>query len=105
MLTARRDHVVVTGAAGFIGSHLAEALVDRGHQVVGVDAFSGHYPVADKWANLSGLLARPGFELQRLTAPPVSRPGTAPAGGRGGGPGGRCAARWCRWSGPASGRR
>ncbi|HEV2922097.1 MAG TPA: NAD-dependent epimerase/dehydratase family protein, partial [Actinomycetota bacterium] len=63
MPTARRDHVVVTGAAGFIGSHLAEALVDRGHQVVGVDAFSGHYPPADKWSNLSGLLARPGFEL------------------------------------------
>jgi nucleoside-diphosphate-sugar epimerase len=66
MLTARRDHVVVTGAAGFIGSHLAEALVDRGHEVVGVDAFRGHYPAADKWSNLSGLLGRPGFELHRL---------------------------------------
>jgi nucleoside-diphosphate-sugar epimerase len=66
MLTARRDHVVVTGAAGFIGSHLAEALLDRGHRVVGVDAFRGHYPAADKWSNLSGLLGRPGFELHRL---------------------------------------
>ena len=63
MLTARRDHVVVTGAAGFIGSHLAEALVDRGHEVVGVDAFRGHYPAADKWSNLSGLLGRPGEAL------------------------------------------
>jgi nucleoside-diphosphate-sugar epimerase len=72
MPIVRRDHVVVTGAAGFIGSHLAEALVDRGHEVVGVDAFSGHYPPADKWSNLSGLLGRPGFELHRLdlaTAP------------------------------------
>jgi nucleoside-diphosphate-sugar epimerase len=66
MPTARRDHVVVTGAAGFIGSHLAEALLARGHEVVGVDAFRGHYPAADKWSNLSGLLGRPGFELHRL---------------------------------------
>jgi nucleoside-diphosphate-sugar epimerase len=66
MPTARRDHVVVTGAAGFIGSHLAEALLDRGHRVVGVDAFRGHYPAADKWSNLAGLLGRPGFELHRL---------------------------------------
>jgi nucleoside-diphosphate-sugar epimerase len=66
MPTARRDHVVVTGAAGFIGSHLAEALVDRGHRVVGVDALRDHYPPADKWSNLSGLLGRPGFELHRL---------------------------------------
>jgi nucleoside-diphosphate-sugar epimerase len=66
MPTARRDHVVVAGAAGFIGSHLAEALLDRGHEVVGVDAFRGHYPAADKWSNLAGLLGRPGFELHRL---------------------------------------
>jgi UDP-glucuronate 4-epimerase len=66
MPTARRDHVVVTGAAGFIGSHLAEALLARGHEVVGVDAFRGHYPAADKWSNLSGLLGRSGFELHQL---------------------------------------
>ena len=60
MPTARRDRVVVTGAAGFIGSHLAEACWPRGHEVVGVDAFRGHYPAADKWSNLSGLLGRPG---------------------------------------------
>ena len=66
MPPARRHHVVVTGAAGFIGSHLAEALLDQGHQVVGLDAFTGHYPPADKWSNLSGLLGRPGFQLHRL---------------------------------------
>ena len=31
------DHVVITGAAGFIGSHLSEALLDRGHTVIGID--------------------------------------------------------------------
>jgi len=62
----RREHVVVTGAAGFIGSHLAETLLDRGHDVIGIDAFTGRYAPADKWGNLSGLLARPGFELHRV---------------------------------------
>jgi nucleoside-diphosphate-sugar epimerase len=66
MRASRRQHVVVTGTAGFIGSHLAEALLDRGHDVIGIDAFTGSYPPADKWSNVSGLLARPGFELHRL---------------------------------------
>ena len=35
--TAGRERIVVTGAAGFIGSHLSEALLDRGHAVVGID--------------------------------------------------------------------
>jgi UDP-glucuronate 4-epimerase len=34
--------------------------------VVGIDAFTGSYPPADKWSNISGLLTRPGFELHRL---------------------------------------
>ena len=36
-MRASRDRVVITGAAGFIGSHLSEALLDRGHAVVGID--------------------------------------------------------------------
>jgi nucleoside-diphosphate-sugar epimerase len=55
--------VVVTGAAGFIGSHLSEALLDLGHQVTGIDAFTSSYAEADKRANAAGLLARPGFQL------------------------------------------
>jgi nucleoside-diphosphate-sugar epimerase len=66
MRPSATEHVVVTGVAGFIGSHLAEALLDRGHEVVGIDAFTDHYPSADKWANLEGLLGRPGFELRQV---------------------------------------
>lgn len=47
--------VVVTGAAGFIGSHLAEALVEAGHEVIGIDCFTDYYARADKEANLEGL--------------------------------------------------
>jgi len=57
------DRVVVTGAAGFIGSHLSEALLDHGFQVTGIDAFTASYPQANKRANAASLVARPGFEL------------------------------------------
>jgi UDP-glucuronate 4-epimerase len=46
---------VVTGAAGFIGSHLAEALIARGHDVVGVDCFTDYYDLALKEENAAGL--------------------------------------------------
>jgi UDP-glucuronate 4-epimerase len=44
--------VLVTGAAGFIGSHLIEALVRRGDEVVGIDNFDGFYPRSMKERNL-----------------------------------------------------
>ncbi len=43
---------LVTGVAGFIGSHLAGALLDRGATVVGVDCFTDYYPRPLKEANL-----------------------------------------------------
>ena len=46
---------LVTGAAGFIGSHLAEALAASGHQVVGVDSFNDYYDPARKRENAAGL--------------------------------------------------
>ena len=46
---------VITGVAGFIGSHLAEKLLVLGHEVVGVDNFLDNYPQPFKESNLSGL--------------------------------------------------
>jgi UDP-glucuronate 4-epimerase len=54
---------VVTGAAGFIGSHLCERLVAEGFAVTGVDAFTAYYDRADKLANLGVLNGAPRFEL------------------------------------------
>jgi nucleoside-diphosphate-sugar epimerase len=64
-LPARPDpgYVVVTGVAGFIGSFLAEALVEQGYEVVGIDAFTPYYSPRDKRANLAGLRRQPGFWL------------------------------------------
>jgi UDP-glucuronate 4-epimerase len=46
---------VVTGAAGFIGSQLAHALLEEGHDVVGVDCFTDYYDPAEKEENARGL--------------------------------------------------
>ncbi len=54
---------LVTGAAGFIGSHLCERLLDSGSQVTGVDCFSDYYPEERKRANVGPLLERDGFRL------------------------------------------
>jgi UDP-glucuronate 4-epimerase len=48
-------HVLVTGAAGFIGSNLVEALLARDDSVVGIDNFDPYYPLAHKRRNLSEL--------------------------------------------------
>jgi UDP-glucuronate 4-epimerase len=53
--------VLVTGAAGFIGSHLCEALLAGGHHVVGVDAFVDYYARERKERNLAGVRSHPSF--------------------------------------------
>ena len=54
---------LVTGAAGFIGSHLCGALLDEGATVVGVDSFTDYYPRHVKEANLAAIGQRPGFRF------------------------------------------
>jgi nucleoside-diphosphate-sugar epimerase len=55
------SRVLVTGAAGFIGSHLVERLLQEGAAVVGVDSFEDYYPRPLKEANLSLALGEPRF--------------------------------------------
>jgi UDP-glucuronate 4-epimerase len=57
---------LVTGAAGFIGSHLSEALVAAGHEVVGLDAFIPYYPREVKEANIAGLKDNSAFTFHEL---------------------------------------
>jgi UDP-glucuronate 4-epimerase len=56
--------IVVTGAAGFIGSHTCERLVSRGHDVVGIDSFDGYlYPAELKRRNAAALAKLDRLEL------------------------------------------
>lgn len=58
--------VVVTGAAGFIGSHLSERLLADGHEVVGIDSFSDHYDRGLKERNLADASAHHNFRLVEI---------------------------------------
>lgn len=57
---------LVTGAAGFVGSHLSEQLIAAGHTVTGLDAFIPYYPRAIKERNLTGLRQSPQFTFCEL---------------------------------------
>jgi nucleoside-diphosphate-sugar epimerase len=64
--TIRPRKALVTGCAGFVGSHLAERLVDLGTTVVGIDAFTDFYARELKERNLARLREEPRFELHEL---------------------------------------
>jgi len=57
---------LVTGAAGFIGFHVAQRLCHDGHQVVGIDNLNDYYEVSLKEARLARLSPLPGFRFERL---------------------------------------
>jgi UDP-glucuronate 4-epimerase len=58
--------IIVTGAAGFIGRAVAQRLLERGEEVVGVDNLNAYYDPALKEARVATLSGRPGFQFERL---------------------------------------
>ncbi len=64
--TQRRRRALVTGCAGFVGSHLSERLIELGWSVVGVDGFTDYYARSVKLENLERLLDEPDFDLREL---------------------------------------
>ena len=62
----RRRRALVTGCAGFLGSHLSERLLDLGWEVGGVDCFTDYYARAQKQQNLAALLPSSSFTFREI---------------------------------------
>ena len=60
------EKVLVTGAAGFIGSHLCLKLLEQGATVVGLDNVNDYYDVNLKEARLARIEGKPGFKFVRM---------------------------------------
>ena len=68
-------HALVTGAAGFIGSTLAERLLNDGADVVGIDCFTDYYPRAVKERNLAGIIGHSRFTFHETRLQDADLPG------------------------------
>lgn len=66
MTTSRPQHVLLTGAAGFVGFHVANNLLDKGVRVTGVDILNSYYPVQLKKDRLALLSKREGFSFHQV---------------------------------------
>jgi UDP-glucuronate 4-epimerase len=60
----KRQNILVTGAAGFIGSHAAQALIERGYRVIGIDNFCDFYDRSWKEMNLKSIAGAGGKTLE-----------------------------------------
>ena len=58
--------ILITGAAGFIGFHVAERLLDQGHHVVGIDNLNDYYDVTLKLARLARIQSQPEFRFIKM---------------------------------------
>lgn len=58
--------ILLTGCAGFIGSHTAERLLEAGHEVIGIDNFSRFYHRSIKERNMSGFIDHPSFTFHKV---------------------------------------
>jgi len=63
MIIMEHKKALVTGCAGFIGSHLTDKLLDNGYYVIGIDCFTDYYPRKIKEANLEKALENANFKL------------------------------------------
>jgi len=66
MTISRPQHVLLTGAAGFVGFHVANNLLDKGIRVTGVDNLNSYYPVQLKQDRLALLGKRDGFSFHQV---------------------------------------
>ncbi len=63
---SKKKTVLVTGGAGFIGSHLCDRLLDLGHKVICVDNFDNYYPAEYKRQNIESALKNPNFTFYEI---------------------------------------
>ena len=65
--------ILLTGAAGFIGSHVTASLLARGDEVVGLDNFDPYYSPSRKWEHVEAIRGGPGAARFRLVQGDVRR--------------------------------